>query len=136
MARELRATQVGRRPARAAYASVPLTGHCVTLRPGYQLLGNLGTDYLAPHRGELPAQPDGCGTTHAPSLAQICVCDDGARFRHVQGPDGITHTSADLIRDAERWELASAEDWQWLSAHSHGHDRATTCVARGGETLQ
>ena len=99
MARELRVAQAERRPARAAYANVPLTGHGVTLMPGYQLLEHLGTDYLVPHRGELPAQPD-----------------DHGRFLNSQWPDGNAATAEDLTRDAERWELAFAEGYRWLTA--------------------
>ena len=105
-------------------------GMAWTLMPGYQLLENLGTDYVVPHRCELPAQPDGRAAAHAPSLAQICVCDEYGRFLHVQRPDGSAATTADLERDAERWELAFAEDYRWLSAHSHDHTCATTCVKR------
>ena len=72
MARELRVAQAERRPARVAYANVPLTGHGVTLMPGYQLLENLGAEHLVPHRGEL--RPDLARACPARSLAENCVC--------------------------------------------------------------
>ena len=126
MARELRAAQAERRPARAAYSNVPLTGHGVALMPGYKLLENLGAEHLVPHRGELP--PDLARACPARSLAEICVFDNYGRFLHVLQPDGNAATSADLERDGERWELVLAEDYRCLSAHSHDHTCATTCV--------
>ena len=128
MARELRVAQAEHRPARVAYANVPLTGHGVTLMPGYQLLDNLGAEHLVPRRGELPPQP--ARARPARSLAEICVRDEYGRFLHFLKPDGSAATSADLKRDAECWELAFAEDYRWLSAHSHDHTCATTCVKK------
>ena len=80
MARELRAAQAERRPARVAYSNVLLTGHGVTLLPGYQLLENLGEEHLVPRRGELPLHP--ARTRPARSLAEVCVCDEYGRFLH------------------------------------------------------
>ena len=128
MARELRVAQAERRPARVAYGNVPLTGHGVTLMPGYQLLENLGAEHLVPRGGELPPLP--ARTRPARSLAEICVCDEYGRFLHFLKPDGSAATSGDLKRDAECWELAFAEDYRWLSAHSHDHTCATTCVKK------
>ena len=80
MAREIRVAQAELRPARTPYANVPLTGHGVTLIPGYQVLENLAMDYLVPHKGELPAQPDRREPADARSLAQICEFDDSGKF--------------------------------------------------------
>ena len=74
-------------------------------------------------------QPDGHEAADAASLAQICEFDDSGTFLHFRGPDGSAATSADLHRDAVRWELAFAEDYRWLSAHSHDHTCAATCVS-------
>ena len=76
------------------------------LMPMYQLLENLGAEYLVPHRGELPLQP--ARTRQARTLAETCVCDEYGRFLHFLKPDGGVATSADLKRGAECWELALA----------------------------
>ena len=128
MARELRAAHTERRPARVAYANVPLTGHSVTLMPEYQLLQNFGAEHLVPRGGELPEQP--ARTRPARTLGDICVCDKYGQFLHFLKPDGGVATSADLKRDAACWELAFAEDYRWLSAHRHDHTCASTCVKK------
>ena len=128
MARELRVAQAERRPARVAYGGVPLTGHGVTLMPGYQLLENLGAEYLVPHRGELPLQT--VQTRSARRLADISVWDENGRFLYFRKLDGSVAVSADLQRDAVCWELAFAEGYRWLSVHSHDHTCATTCVKK------
>ena len=98
--------------------------------PGYQLLENLGAEHLVPHRGELRPRP--ARTRPERRLAEICVCNEYGRFLHFLKPDGSAATSADLKRDAECWELAFAENYRRLSAHSHGHTCATACVKTMG----
>ena len=130
VAREQRAAAAAeRREIRSPYSQVPLTGCSVTLMPSYQLLQNFGTEYPIIDRGELPEEAP---RDRAPArrLDDVCDFDDAGAFKGFLRPDGAAATARDVAEDAEQWERAFAHDYRWLSAHSHDHTCATTCVKK------